>query len=96
MSELEKALDSLSKKLDSVEHGQGVLCPVKANTLKTISDTLDTSIQEPLDLLQSKAAEVKQLLSNLDAQFVDEQVCKGQFLIEFNFERTSSCFVYYW
>lgn len=74
VAELDKALDSIGKKLDSVEHGQGVLCPAKANTLKTISDTLDRSIQEPLELLQSKAVEVKQMLSNLDSQFVDEQV----------------------
>uniref|UniRef100_A0A8D8Q2T6 Nesprin-1 n=1 Tax=Cacopsylla melanoneura TaxID=428564 RepID=A0A8D8Q2T6_9HEMI len=74
VSELEKHLDSIGKKLDSVEHGQGVLCPVKASTLNSISTMLEESVQEPLSKIQTKAEQVRQLVSNLDQQFVDEQL----------------------
>ncbi|KAL1462332.1 hypothetical protein WDU94_014173, partial [Cyamophila willieti] len=78
VSELEKHLDSIGKKLDTVEHGQGVLCPLKASTLKDISKTIDESVQEPLSKIQVKADQVRQLVSNLDQQFVDEQVSRGE------------------
>lgn len=73
-NDLNQWFDAMIKKIDAIDVGSGLNCAQKQEAIAKIQNECDVQGQQNLNDFKQKAHQVIELISNLDAQQVEDQI----------------------
>lgn len=73
-NDLNQWFDAMIKKIDAIDVGSGLNCAQKQEAIAKIQTECDVQGQQNLNDFKQKAHQVIELISNLDAQQVEDQI----------------------